>query len=657
MTFLLSFILFLPLAVVLFTIPGNYILSASKVDFEPWEKLGMGTIIGFVLFSLVAYIFIVLNIPWLIIPASLIATVLGTKDFVSTLKALRLPTRSKLVILSLVFILGVAGQMAVIAPSGTTRNGDILFWSAHGHDGAWHIALMEEMKKGYPFVNPVFPPERLVNYHFFSDVAPAILSKYANFSNLDLYFRLFPFVFSVLLGVSAYYLTKRLTKNNFTASIWVVIFTYFAGSFGYIVTLIKDGRIAGESIFWATQPQSSSGNPPQIVSNFLVLAFLYFGYLILKKPNKILFFMSTLLIGTLAVFKVYGAVVLFAGIGVAGIWQLIRERRLQLIALTAVGAALAAILYLPNTANSTGFLIYEPWWYIRTMIVEPSRLNLLDIELRRQTYEYYRNWKWIIAIETSGFLVFFFGNLGMRFIGLWDLAKHKFRALKDNFSLILVLVIATSVIMPLLFLQRGVASNTSQFLQYFVLLMGILAGISTSYFLAKIKIIPLRWVLICIIIILSIPTQVGLLNEFYSRDAFTRISKEELEALTYIKENTDENDIILTPPYDQYFSAGGEIPHIWDWFDTSYVAALTSRRTYFDDYEQVDIMGYQFKERWEDKKKIFSTEKTEEFSALIRRTNATILYYPKVLKPAINPEDAGMAKIYANQLVEVWQVE
>jgi len=87
--------------------------------------------------------------------------------------------------------------MAIIAPSGITRGGDLLFWSSNGHDGFWHIALMNEINRGWPFQNPVFAGEKLINYHFFSDLLPAMINKYTGVSSMDLYFRIFPLLYSI----------------------------------------------------------------------------------------------------------------------------------------------------------------------------------------------------------------------------------------------------------------------------------------------------------------------------------------------------------------------------------------------------------------------------------------------------------------------------
>ncbi len=600
------------------------------------ERILMGSVAAFAALTLICYILIVLHVPFLIIPISLIAAFFAFKPIVKTIKLTKIKLNFQTIIILIVFTLGITGQMAVISPSGVFKNGDLLFWSSHGHDATWHIALMEEIKRGWPFQNPIFSGEKLTNYHFFSDILPAMVSKYLPISNLNLYFRIFPFFYSLFLGASAYFLTKKLTKS-FSASIWATIFTYFAGSFGYVI-----GK--GESVFWATQPQSASGNPPQIISDFLVLTIIYFVILLGEQRNKsksrIIFAICTIFVGTLVSFKVYAAVVVFGGLAVAGIWQLIKERKLQLLILTLVSGILALVLYLPNTSNSASFLIFQPWWYIRTMIVEPSRLNLLDWELRRQTYIYEHNWKRVIWLEGMGFLIFFFGNLGVRFIGLWDFLKS---------HIIFKAIIVLSFILPLLFLQKGVASNTSQFLQYFVLLFGILAGITTAKIVAKLKF------LIPIIIVLMIPTQIGLLREFYSRPAFAKITSSELLALEFIKDNTSPDTVIVTPPYNQYLNLGGITPNIWDWFDTSYLSAFSARRTYFDDYEQADIMNYNWRLREEVKKIIFENVDQEKVKTALLQTSSNILYFPKVLRPKVDPESIGLTLFFENEETEVWK--
>lgn len=613
----------------------------------------MFSIAAFSCLTLLSYIFILLKIPVLIVPTILVMMLFAGKYIGRVVEKINIKWNKRTIVIFLVFVIGIVGQMAIISPSGIlSKNGDMLFWSANGHDGAWHIALMDEIRRGWPFQNPSFAGEKLVNYHFFGDILPAMIGSYLPVSDVSLYFRIFPFIGSLFLGVSAYFSTKKLSKNV-NAPIWATIFTYFAGSFGYIITLIKNKTIGGESIFWATQPQSAAGNPPQIASDFLILASLYF-YLSFReqkeKRTKIIYSIITIILfGTLASFKVYAGVVALGALGITGLWQLIKDKKVDTLIITFISGLFSALLYFPNVTASTSFLIFQPWWYIRTMIVESSRLDWIDLELRRQFYLDRGGIKSMLRIleyEGIGFLIFFFGNLGVRLIGLKEYIKT---------NVFIKSAVVISLVFPLLFLQKGVASNTSQFLQYFVLFMGILSGITVAELLTKIHSTTIRIVVLSMLIGLMIPTQIGLIYDFYKRPAFAKISSGELEALNYVKRNLPKESVILSPPYNQYLDLKQITPNIWDWFDTSYISAFSERRTYFEDYEQADIMGYEWRKRDSIKKTVFESSDANSVKEAFEKSGSDILYYPKLVGPKTSPEKYGLSKIFENGEVEVWK--
>ena len=126
------------------------------------ENLLMKTVVVFSFLTLPSYLLVVLNAPFLIIPITLLLVYKLRKSIVSTFKNIKIDWNLKTYVTIAVFVVGIIGQLLIIAPSGIIdKNGDLLFWSSHGHDGPWHIALVEEMKKGYPFNNPVFAGEKL----------------------------------------------------------------------------------------------------------------------------------------------------------------------------------------------------------------------------------------------------------------------------------------------------------------------------------------------------------------------------------------------------------------------------------------------------------------------------------------------------------------
>lgn len=644
-------ILFLIASIICFTIPGIFLLKKSQIKLSFWENFILSTTSGFILFTLLSYLLLVLKVHFLLLPIIFLIGIITLKRFRLPRK-IPFPTKSKLILLFLVFVIGIVGQMLIIAPSGSIRNGDLVFWSSHGHDGLWHIALMEEYNKGYPLQNPVFAGERLVNYHFFSDIALADFNKYFGFSQLDLYFRFFPLIFSILLGGLSFILGSRL-GGSFMAGLWASIFTYFAGSFGYILTYMQNKTIGGESIFWASQIQSSIGNPPQIISSVIVLAFLILFLDLLKEKRG--FFICMLLASSLIVFKVYAGVVLLLSLALVGLWQLVRERRFQILILFILSTIISLILYLPNTLASNKFLIWEPWWFIRTMIVAPDRLNWLDHELRRQTFIAENNWKRVFQLELTAFLIFVFGNLGMRFLGIAYLIKTIKSIFRNYFNLLFLLIITISFVAPLLLLQKGVASNTIQFFQYALLLMGIAAGIITAQLITKIKSDALKIIISILVVILSIPTQVSLIYGFYNRLPFTKISSVEMAALSFLKNKTNPASIILTPPYNKYLDLKKNIPDIWDWFDTSYVAAFSSRRTYLSDTEQVDIMGYNLEERLKFQGNIFK-ESPDGLEQKLKEKKINYIYFPIAVKPEADLNKTSLKRVFSNSEIEIWQI-
>lgn len=648
--------IFFAVVILFFTLPGVFLILKAKLDLTFWERVFIGSIVGLVLFTLTSYIFIVLNLFYLSLIPFLIIDFFVLRKFKKAVKGYHFKFNSQIILLILVFLVGIIGQLLVISPSGRLVNGNLIFWSSHGHDASWHIALMEDFPKGWPLQNPAFAGNRLVNYHYFSDIAPSVFEHYFALSPWDLYFRFFPFFYSLELGVVAFLFGRKM-GNNFRTGLWSSIFVYFTGSFGYIVTWVQSHQIAGESVFGSSQIQSSIGNPPQAVSLILVLTFLYLFSFFINSKNRTLTFLCVLLAGTMMVFKVYAGVVVLTGLGIATFWQLLRERKIHLLSLFIPSAFLSSLLYFPNVSgNSSSFLILQPWWYIQTMVVTPDHLNWIDWEHKRQTYLADHNIKRVLQLEVEAFLIFFFGNLGMRLLGLWDFLKGLKKIFSDYLTQLLISVSIISFIFPLLFLQKGVAGNTIQFLQYFLLIFGIFAALTIDRLLNKIKPLFGKVIIALVIIFLSIPTQIGLLNTFYSRAAFAQISPSELSALEFIKLNTSDNSVILTPPFNKYLDAHQATPPIWAWSDSAYVAAITGRREYLADTEQVNIMGYNYQPRLNVEEGIFNESNPQIFTTEIKKTGVNYLYFPLLQKPKVDLNKTTLTPIFKNDASELWRI-
>lgn len=625
LTQILLGLLFLTIGFITLVTPVYPVIKKSDKGLDDLERITISAVLGLVVFTLVAYIFAWLHVRFLMY----IFPMIGIWSFFRFKKEF-LNFKSEIVskkLFLLVFIIGIIGMVAVSALSGLPYKDGIYFWSSHGHDGVWHLALMNELHKNiFPFQNPELAGNRLQNYHFFVDLLMSELSRLFPFSNLDVYFRFMPIFFAILLGLSSFIFVRLWSKKEI-AGIWAMIFTYFAGSFGWLVYIPTHKSLGGESIFWVSQTQSVLGNPPHAVAFIIVTIFLFALIKYLNARKLSYFFLCVILGGAVIEFKVYAGVLILGGLLVISVFEFIFKRIYQTILLFFTTLIVTLMIYFPNSANSQDFLIWQPWWFIRTMVIVPDRLNWFDLELRRQTYIAEHNWKRVIQLEMTAFLIFLFGNLGMRFVGFWIIVKQlKMNIFKNSFNLFFLIITTASFFIPVFFLQKGVAWNTIQFNQYFLLFFGFSAGLAMGDILSKIKNKQVKVVVGTVVIVLAIPTQLGLLWQFYSNEPLSKVSYSEIQALNFL--SSQPEGIVLTAPFNKYERNKYKDPPIpiYAWYDTGYISAFSSKETLISDEEQVNIMGYKVDALIEDRREAFESLDLSKMNSFLKKYNISYIY-------------------------------
>lgn len=648
---------FLLLAIACFTMPGWMILKKFSWDSDKLERITISTVFGFVIFTLSAYLFAALHLRFLmwLFPISGIWLLIKLRREVLSFNL----GIQRMKMFLLILVVGVIGMVAVNAPSGFPYAQGINFWSSHGHDGIWHIALMGQMRKDvFPFQNPELAGATLQNYHFFVDLLMSEFSRLFNFSLLDIYFRFMPIVFATLLGLTSFIFVRAWGKSE-AAGIWAMIFTYFAGSFGYLLYIPTHKSLGGESIFWVSQTQSVLGNPPHASAFVIITAFLFLFLKYLKERKLVYFLLCTIMGGAIIEFKVYAGVLILGGLFLAGVFELFFKRIFKTIFLFLTTGILAFVIYFPNSANSQDFLLWQPWWFIRTMVVVPDRLNWLDLELRRQTYVAEHNWKRVFQLEATAFLIFLFGNLGMRFIGFWSFFKKtRSNLFKETFNLFFLSITVVAFLIPVFFLQKGVAWNTIQFNQYFLLFFGFLAALSVPELLSRVRAKSLVVAVSVIIIILAIPTQLGLLFQFYANPPLSKVSYNEITALDFLKKQTDQNAIILTFPFNKYEGAKYNKPPIpiYAWYDTGYIPAFSGRKTLISDEEQVNIMGYNVSKLVKDRNDAFESVDYHKMNDFLKKYKVDYLYLAWSQKLATDSSQLNMDIVFQNSDAKILKV-
>lgn len=661
----LGFLLvFVPISVFIFYVPGFAVSSRVKQELGKLELLVLSFGLGLILFTLLAIFLGFLHLRFLsILILILINAWMFYKYKFHCLDSLTVLWDKRL---GTLIILGILVQGLINFPSGYLYKDGLYFWSAQGHDGVRHIAFMEQIKKEFPPTTPVFSEAPLVNYHYFVDIVMGeTLRIFPFFSSWDLYFRFFPVLFSFLITTSTFAFVAVWKSKQI--AYWAVFFTTFTGSFGWIMQLLK-GRspLGGETVFWASQINTVIGNPATAVSIILLLTFLL-GLKFYLKNNNWKWFLICLILGSIVSgFKVFGGIVLLSGLVAGSVLDLIFNRKIKLALLSGALGVSNFIVFKSMTSGAGSLLLFEPWYLIRTLVVSGDRLNWIDLELRRQYYlslHSIRGYLRVMEYETIAFLLFLFGNIGVRFIGFFDLRKIR---LSDMLAIIISFSMLSAFLIPLLFVQKGLAYNNIQFLEYFILFLGFFAAISTYTMLKKISSTTIKFFIMAIIIIFAVPTVLGNLLEFYGPGSApnAKISRQELTALYYLRDHTDAGSVILNAPFEQYRSDKGDRPiPIYAWYSTSYIAATSLRTTYLSDEEQAITTGYPADGRLGNMNKFFSQKDFAWNRNFLKTNKINYIYLPRKEIQSLDAnllldgENNQIRKFYENTEVVIYEVK
>jgi hypothetical protein len=520
------------------------------------------------------------------------------------------------------------------------------FWGPNGHDGIWHLTLINELSR-FSWQNPVFAGAPLANYHFGFDLLLALLQRVTFISPGRLYFQVLPPLLAIALGILTYQLVKRWTDSE-RAAWWSTFLVYFGGSFGWLL-----GK--GESVFWANQAISTLINPPFALS----LVILLWGLLKLldfqENPTRKNLIFCALLFGILWMVKVYAGVITLAGLFgwslTSGLFN--RSEFKKSLSLSALSLAVALAVFLPFNTKASSLLVFSPLWLPRTMIAFSDRVGWVRLASARGNYLAAGIWlKWLLA-EALAILIFILGNLGTRIVGFWEWLRLKKATKLTALEVFIFSALFTGFIIPLLFVQKGNPWNTIQFFYYFQFLMAILGGVA----LGKIGSQKRNYLWLALLILMTLPTTfITLKDNYLPARPPARVSMEELEALKFL--GAQPRGVVLSVPFDQYWREIFLEPRpLYAYETTGYITALSRQPSFLADEMNLEISAYPWRERREKASRFFATDNASFANDFLRQNEIKYLYLVKGQDLRLNPEEIKAEKIFENGEVKVYQVK
>ena len=548
----------------------------------------------------------------------------------------------------LLIIVGTITWSLTMIRSGLIYSFGMGFWGANGHDGVWHLSLAQSLSK-FNFNLPIFAGERIRNYHIGFDFLLAILHRITFIPIPILYFQVFPVLFALLIGFLTYKLMMEWTKSRLM-SIWALFLVYFGGNLAYIITLIRGEGLSGESMFWAQPSTSTLLNPPYALSLvIMLLGFLYLNrYLKLKKISYLI--LSSLLFGLLAQIKIYAFVLILGGLFLLAFWELISSKSKLFLKVFLISLFIGLLISLPFI-KSGKLINISLFWMIETMFAFKDRVYWPRMYEAMINYKASFNLLKGIPAYSFAFFVFVLGNLGVRIAFLGELKNIKQDVKKFNWQvLFFYTIIVLGFIFPNIIVQSGTPWNSIQFTYYSV----FFASLVSARTLARLKIN--KYFLSILILVLTIPTSISSLKHYLSKYPQAKLPKEEVSALSFLK--LQDDGVVLKAVVYNPNNVKPEAPiplYLYD--STAYVSAYSGKGVYLEDVVNLNILGYDWKQRLGELNDFLLNPNSNEGKMFLWDNNIKYIYRLKSTSySGLDEEYLGLKNIFDNSEVVLYEV-
>ncbi|HWA52049.1 MAG TPA: hypothetical protein VG895_03285 [Patescibacteria group bacterium] len=543
--------------------------------------------------------------------------------------------------LILLLIAGTVSWSITMIKSGIIYSFGMGFWGANGHDGIWHIALINSLARG-SFEMPVFAGQQIKNYHLGFDLLLAAIHTITQIPTVNLYFQIVPPILAILIGITCYLFMMQWTKSK-VASFWAIFFIYFGGDISWIF-----GK--GESTFWAQQGISTLINPPFALS----LIFIFLGLYFLLKKNK---YLPILFFGILLETKAYAGVLILGSLFLVGTWEYLREKKIDIFKIFFGSSVLTLILFLLLNRGSENLFIFQPFWFLQNLF-NLDRFLIPKLASAITNYNLAHNWIKLGPALIIAFIVFWIGNMWTRLLKEFEVIRWlRHPKTISSLDVFVTSIVISGAAIPMFFVQKGTPWNTIQFFYYSLFFSAILGGVGINLIL-KSKSKNFKIIFSITIILLTIPTTVITLMQVYipGRPP-AKIDNDEISALNFLSKQSD--GIVLTYPYDQQ-AANAAINNpprpLYLYDSTAYVSAFSNHTTFLEDEVNLDITNFNWRNRLTEENQFYNTTDQKIAVNFLKTNNIKYIYWVKPQRAKLGDKQLGLTKIFENNIVNIYRV-
>lgn len=634
----LQFITFLAAALFAFVIPGVNLLKPLKRPI--FETIVLGTIVGIAFWAIQAYVFGFLGIRWFsyiyLIVNLLIFLFLYRKFF--KLTKYKIPKRIDLLSI-LIVIFGALLNLSAVWFMGTRDSSGLYFCCRGVPDAIYHLSLTNELTRSFPPYEPGMTGIAVKNYHYLSNLVAADVARVFDLDFIKVQFQYLNLLIALLLGCMAFVVARVLTLGKVFAR-WLAVFMYGSGDILYLLLFLR-GKGLNFNVTIFDDATKLLAGPPRAFSILILFAAICLLCIWIKKKNLYTGLLMATLMGVLVGFKVYTGIFALSGLGVLGVYYLIKKDIKMLIP-PLLALLISFAYYIPNNKNA-GFLYFNGLWRFENFMQHKdlaiSKLDFLRIENINQ-HKY---------LEAAGFeivfiiiyYVFLYGTVNSGFFQ----TRRSLSLFPKELNVFLISGILVSLTAGSFFYQSTGGANTVQFLLTVFILGSIYASLSITYWIKK---IPHKVGIIIFIVIFVLTTArsayevAGNIYNINSKSGF-RINNQQLIALDFLRNNTPQNSRIAVEPWmaeDEPFM---------------YVTFLTNKEIFLAGAGTLRDHGQDTADREKAVKTIFTSGNSLEVEQVLKNNHINYLYLPNGY-PFEYGSKTFLKKVFGNEAADILQV-
>jgi hypothetical protein len=644
LNFWLNFLYFFIAVIIAFYLPGLFFISRLKVS--KFQEIVLSFLLGMVLWGWQGFILGYANLRWASYIYLLFFVLVWLKPRfhelikVNTFKLSTIKFRIDYVLVFLI-IFGVFLQLTSIFLTGVMTSKGLYFCCGTQMDNILQIAITNSIIKNFPPFEPGMFPVIIQNYHYWDSLIMADLIRVFRLPLIATDYQFMTVFISLFLGLSAIVFAQLLRISKVFER-WLVFFLYLGGDFVWLLITIYRGRD-----FFGMNPLESGQqfleNIPRAMAVVVFFAFLSIFILWIKRKDKYSGFLMAIIAASLVGLKVYLGFFALAGLGVLGIYYLLKRQYYLTIPLL-LALVLSLLIYIPVN-SSAGGLYFTGFWRFENFIVQPYLGDLSRMELARVIYVQHHSWLRVIQYEAILMAVFIFSIFGTKLLAIFQTRKS-LSQLPKELNIFLITGFIVSVIIGFFFSQTTGGSNTFNFVVSIFIIGSIYTALSCYYWLNnKWKIVQILF--IAIVALFTLPRGLdqaynNIFNILNNR-GFT-ITSNELSALNFLSSQKTSSLVMVDPKIEMERQA-------------PYISFLTDKHMFLSgQVDELEAHGINFADRLKVRTTVLTSTDPASVSAALLTNNIGYIYMLS-FNNLVSTESAIFLKpVFINNEIKILEV-